>query len=119
MRRRRCARMARCAGAGWPPVACAAAIPGTPAGWTTYLRAEEPMDTQRLVLFFIFSFSLLLLWDAWMKEQQPKPSAPTVATAPAGTTGGAVPAPAKPAAGAPPAATPAPQVASTAARGTG
>jgi len=32
------------------------------------------MDTQRLVLFFIFSFSLLLLWDAWQKEQQPKPA---------------------------------------------
>jgi YidC/Oxa1 family membrane protein insertase len=36
------------------------------------------MDIQRLVLFFIFSFSLLLLWDAWQKEQQPK-SPPTVA----------------------------------------
>ncbi len=32
------------------------------------------MDTQRLVLFFIFSFSLLLLWDAWQKEQQPRPA---------------------------------------------
>ena len=37
------------------------------------------MDTQRLVLFFVFSFSLLLLWDAWQKEQQPK--APTAAEA--------------------------------------
>ncbi len=26
------------------------------------------MDTQRLVLFFIFSFSLLLIWEAWQKE---------------------------------------------------
>ena len=27
------------------------------------------MDTQRLILFFIFGFSLLMLWDAWEKEQ--------------------------------------------------
>ena len=32
------------------------------------------MDTQRLILFFIFSFSLLLLWDAWQKDQRPKPA---------------------------------------------
>jgi len=51
------------------------------------------MDTQRLILFFIFSFSLLLLWDAWQKEQQPRP-APTAAApqapgvpAPAGPLG--------------------------------
>ena len=29
------------------------------------------MDTQRLILFFVFSFSLLLLWDSWQKEQHP------------------------------------------------
>src|SRR5512133_957384 len=29
------------------------------------------MDTQRLILFFVFSFSLLLLWDSWQKEQRP------------------------------------------------
>ena len=29
------------------------------------------MDTQRLFLFFVFSFSLLLLWDAWQKEHRP------------------------------------------------
>src|SRR5690554_6327487 len=38
------------------------------------------MDIQRLILFFIFSFSLLLLWDAWQKEQQPRPA--PAATAP-------------------------------------
>ncbi len=27
------------------------------------------MDTQRLILFLVFSFSLLLLWEAWQKEQ--------------------------------------------------
>ena len=30
------------------------------------------MDTQRLILFFIFGFSLLMLWDAWEKEHRPK-----------------------------------------------
>jgi YidC/Oxa1 family membrane protein insertase len=29
------------------------------------------MDTQRLILFIVFSFSILMLWDAWQKEQQP------------------------------------------------
>ena len=29
------------------------------------------MDTQRLILFFVFSFSLLLLWEAWQKETRP------------------------------------------------
>ena len=49
------------------------------------------MDTQRLILFFVFSFSLLLLWDAWEKDKRPKPppAAPGIA---------AVPVPAKPAA---------------------
>jgi len=59
------------------------------------------MDTQRLILFFIFSFSLLLLWDAWEKEHRPKP----VPVAPAAQGATAVPAPAKPI---PSAATPAP-----------
>ena len=27
------------------------------------------MDTRRLILFFIFSFSLVMLWDAWQKFQ--------------------------------------------------
>ncbi|MGD9951080.1 MAG: membrane protein insertase YidC [Burkholderiales bacterium] len=49
------------------------------------------MDIQRLILFFIFSFSLLLLWDAWQKEQQPRP-APAV-TAPSAP---GVPTPAAP-----------------------
>jgi YidC/Oxa1 family membrane protein insertase len=56
------------------------------------------MDTQRLILLVIFSFSLLMLWEAWEKERRPKP-------APAATAQEGVPAPAKPAT---PAATPAP-----------
>ena len=49
------------------------------------------MDTQRLILFFVFSFSLLLLWEAWQKET--RPPMPAAATSP-----GAVPAPSAPAA---------------------
>jgi YidC/Oxa1 family membrane protein insertase len=29
------------------------------------------MDTRRLVLFVIFSFSIMMLWDAWQKKDQP------------------------------------------------
>jgi YidC/Oxa1 family membrane protein insertase len=46
------------------------------------------MDTQRLILFFVFSFSLLLLWEGWQKETRPPPPAATAASqAPAGVTG--------------------------------
>jgi YidC/Oxa1 family membrane protein insertase len=43
------------------------------------------MDTQRLILLFIFGFSVLMLWDAWEKENRPKP--PVQATAPAAVPG--------------------------------
>ncbi len=49
------------------------------------------MDNRRLVLLLVFSFSLLMLWDAWQKQGQPKP-APT-ASAPAAAGNAAVPAP--------------------------
>src|SRR5687767_11820178 len=48
------------------------------------------MDTRRLILFFIFGFSLLMLWDAWQRDNRPKPAA----EAPQGPPGAAVPAPA-------------------------
>ena len=32
------------------------------------------MDTQRLILLVIFSFSLLMIWEAWEKEKRPKPA---------------------------------------------
>src|SRR5712672_1840493 len=38
------------------------------------------MDTQRLILLFVFGFSALMLWEAWQKETRPKP-APTASTA--------------------------------------
>ena len=50
------------------------------------------MDTQRLILILVFSFSLLMLWEAWQKENRPLPAAPA-AQAPLG-----VPVPSKPAA---------------------
>src|SRR5438045_3721811 len=31
------------------------------------------MDTQRLILLFICGFSVLMLWEAWEREQRPKP----------------------------------------------
>ena len=34
------------------------------------------MDTQKFVLFLIFSTSMLFLWDAWQKEQRP-PTSPS------------------------------------------
>jgi YidC/Oxa1 family membrane protein insertase len=45
------------------------------------------MDTQRLILFLVFSFSLLFLWEAWQKHVNPPPpkvaqSAPTATGAP-------------------------------------
>jgi YidC/Oxa1 family membrane protein insertase len=49
------------------------------------------MDTQRLILFVIFSFSALFLWEAWQKENRP-PAPPATATAPA-KPGGAPAAP--------------------------
>jgi YidC/Oxa1 family membrane protein insertase len=69
------------------------------------------MDTRRLILFLIFSFSLVMLWDAWQRFNHPPQ--PAVAAAPSVTppTGAAalpVPAAAGVAAlpGAAPAATP-------------
>src|SRR3954453_19833151 len=31
------------------------------------------MDTQRLILLFIFGFSVLMLWENWQREHAPKP----------------------------------------------
>jgi YidC/Oxa1 family membrane protein insertase len=36
------------------------------------------MDTQKLVLFLIFSTSMLFLWEAWQKETRPPPPAPAI-----------------------------------------
>ena len=68
------------------------------------------MDTQRLILFVIFSFSALFLWEAWQRENRPPPpvaSAPapgakTAADLPATPATAPAPAAAAPASGAPP-----------------
>ena len=50
------------------------------------------MDNRRLILLCVFSFSLVMLWDAWQKYNLPKDLAP-VASAPAVETGSPVPVP--------------------------
>ena len=93
------------AAAGWLPGGFAGADPGRRAGLIRYQnpvpggnRVSRLMDTQRLILFFVFSFSLLLLWDAWQKEQRPAlQPASTAAKAPS-----AVPTPSPKVAPAPP-----------------
>jgi YidC/Oxa1 family membrane protein insertase len=68
------------------------------------------MDTQRLILLFIFGFSVLMIWEAWEKENRPKPPpAASAATAQQQTIPGpsssakTAAVPAKPAAPVPPA----------------
>jgi YidC/Oxa1 family membrane protein insertase len=58
------------------------------------------MDTQRLILFLIFSFSALFLWEAWQKEHAPPPVAPSATKADPGKAGD-LPAAAPPPPGAP------------------
>jgi len=65
------------------------------------------LDTQRLILFFIFGFSMLMLWDAWEKENRPKP-APQISSSTAVPTP-ATQAPGKPGASPAPAGASAPQ----------
>jgi len=60
------------------------------------------MDIQRLIAFVVFSFSALLLWDAWQKHNAPKPPAPAVPVA------GTPAVPAAPAPSATPSAVPSP-----------
>src|SRR5438309_1315699 len=67
------------------------------------------MDTQRLILFLIFAFSALFLWEAWQKENAPplpatvkapakptelppQPAAPSTSSAQAPVPAGAAPA---------------------------
>ncbi|MBS1161476.1 MAG: yidC [Proteobacteria bacterium] len=42
------------------------------------------MDTRRLILVLIFTFSSFMLWENWQKYNQPTPAAGAVATNPAG-----------------------------------
>ena len=61
------------------------------------------MDNRRLILLLVFSFSLIMLWDAWQKQGQPQPAkakATTATVASATASGGVVPTPTLPGAGA-------------------
>ncbi|MDP2829811.1 MAG: membrane protein insertase YidC, partial [Sulfuricellaceae bacterium] len=59
------------------------------------------MDNRRLILLLVFSFSLIMLWDAWQKQSQPKLATATTTAAPAaGAPTGVVPTPTLPTAGA-------------------
>ena len=49
------------------------------------------MDTQRLILFFVFSFSLLMLWEAWQKEKRPTAQVVTQSAMPAVPSPAALP----------------------------
>ncbi len=52
------------------------------------------MDQRRLILFLVFSFSLVMLWEGWIKQNNPVPAvqATTAAGAPA-SADGSVPTP--------------------------
>jgi len=41
------------------------------------------MDTQRLIIFVVFSFGILMLWDTWQKDQHPADVAQKTISAPA------------------------------------
>ena len=54
------------------------------------------MDSQRLILFFVFSFSVFLLYDAWQRDQQggaPAPATKETAAKPEQKGGSPVPVP--------------------------
>jgi YidC/Oxa1 family membrane protein insertase len=50
------------------------------------------MDSQRLVLFFVFTMSVFLLYEAWQRDQRPATTAVSTAVTPTPTTPGAAPA---------------------------
>ena len=48
------------------------------------------MDQRRLILFLVFSFSVVMLWDGWLKYSRPTPATPAM---PAAVDATGVPAP--------------------------
>ncbi len=42
------------------------------------------MDNRRLILLLVFAFSLVMLWDGWQKQHQPKVAATAAANSTAG-----------------------------------
>src|ERR1041385_1891132 len=59
------------------------------------------MDTQRIIALVVFSFSALLLWDAWQKHNAPRPQHPTATTIPSSPSSAPASTPAAPAPAAP------------------
>ncbi|MFA4969071.1 MAG: membrane protein insertase YidC [Sulfuritalea sp.] len=60
------------------------------------------MDNRRLILLLVFSFSLIMLWDAWQKQGQPQPLKAVATTATGSSTtapAGVVPTPTLPGSG--------------------
>src|SRR5712664_4374736 len=53
----------------------AAAVQVRPVAYGRLRPRTVSMDTQRLILLFIFGFSVLMLWEAWDREHRPKPPA--------------------------------------------
>jgi len=51
------------------------------------------MDQRRLILFLIFSFSLVMLWDGWIKQNQPPAAQQQAAVGNTAPVDGAVPTP--------------------------
>ena len=70
------------------------------------------MDNRRLILLLVFSFSLIMLWDAWQRQSLPKSATAAAVSSTAGS-GGVVPTPTGPVAGAAPTGTVAVPVAAT------
>ena len=99
--------MARAAAACSSPLAFAAAGLGSPAAT---IPCPDPLDTQRLILLFIFGFSVLMLWEAWQREHRPKPPAmaeqPSIPASPTAPKAAAPAAPAAPGTIGAPASTP-------------
>ena len=55
------------------------------------------MDNRRLILLLVFSFSLIMLWDAWQRQSAPKvPATAAAPAASAATPAGLVPTPTVP-----------------------
>ncbi|WEN43955.1 Membrane protein insertase YidC [Thauera sp. GDN1] len=51
------------------------------------------MDQRRLILFLIFSFAMVMLWEGWIKHNQPPAAQQQAAAGAAATADGAVPTP--------------------------
>jgi YidC/Oxa1 family membrane protein insertase len=49
------------------------------------------MDTRRIILFVIFSFSIMMLWDAWQRKDAPETASVAQTATPAGATADALP----------------------------